>query len=440
MFSEKLKELRTKAGLSQEELASKIFVSRSAVAKWEQGRGLPEDDSVERLAALFNVPSDSLITKEDMKQEIEISQEDAKNNKKKATISSIIAGVTVVALAVTFICGALVYSQTDEEATQTATVDNIDTKDSRIISLGLSKGGTINYSKWNNSVFVNEAKNKVEAVTDLKLREGDKVEVSYLVDRNMFGQQRIGSRGVSEIALLSHPFTLSQSLYGFGVSFQNMFSGEDLSFSASADNVAYIRFFELNPESNFATIDSERKNVTSFKWNYSYNTFTYTINVSILFDLSKVTGNTYWPFFNNISNIWDRTYYDMADGQEKSDIGTSYFLDIETSFTGAIYNHTHECTYDYVTYNVKIASKANPSKYLIKSYDSSDALVGTLEVLPTTDLNNLVLPATRAYSMVEEYLNGAQQASTKVAKGETGYIFFSNSYGFFDMSQAKVTL
>lgn len=61
MFSEKLKELRTKAGLSQEELASKIFVSRSAVAKWEQGRGLPEDDSVERLAALFNVDRKSVV-------------------------------------------------------------------------------------------------------------------------------------------------------------------------------------------------------------------------------------------------------------------------------------------------------------------------------------------------------------------------------------------
>lgn len=50
MFKDKLKENRLKSGLSQEELAQKVFVSRSAIAKWEQGRGLPEDESLDRLA------------------------------------------------------------------------------------------------------------------------------------------------------------------------------------------------------------------------------------------------------------------------------------------------------------------------------------------------------------------------------------------------------
>lgn len=40
-FHEKLQELRRQKGLTQEELASQLFVSRAAVSKWESGRGYP---------------------------------------------------------------------------------------------------------------------------------------------------------------------------------------------------------------------------------------------------------------------------------------------------------------------------------------------------------------------------------------------------------------
>jgi len=40
-FGEKLKELRNEKGWTQEKLAKELYVSRSAVAKWEQGRGYP---------------------------------------------------------------------------------------------------------------------------------------------------------------------------------------------------------------------------------------------------------------------------------------------------------------------------------------------------------------------------------------------------------------
>ena len=44
-FYERLKQYRKKTGLTQQELAQKIHVSRSAVAKWENGLGLPSDPS-----------------------------------------------------------------------------------------------------------------------------------------------------------------------------------------------------------------------------------------------------------------------------------------------------------------------------------------------------------------------------------------------------------
>ena len=45
-FNEKLQELRKGKGLTQEELAQAIFVSRTAVSKWESGRGYPNIDSL----------------------------------------------------------------------------------------------------------------------------------------------------------------------------------------------------------------------------------------------------------------------------------------------------------------------------------------------------------------------------------------------------------
>ena len=45
-FSERLKELRSEKGISQAKLAADIHISRSAIAKWENGLGLPNDESL----------------------------------------------------------------------------------------------------------------------------------------------------------------------------------------------------------------------------------------------------------------------------------------------------------------------------------------------------------------------------------------------------------
>lgn len=54
-FSEKLKQLRQKKGISQARLAEEIHISRSAVAKWENGLGLPNEESLKLLAEFFEI-------------------------------------------------------------------------------------------------------------------------------------------------------------------------------------------------------------------------------------------------------------------------------------------------------------------------------------------------------------------------------------------------
>jgi len=60
-FAEKLKELRQETGISQAKLAEEIFVSRSAVAKWENGLGLPNEESLKLLAEYFCVTEEDLL-------------------------------------------------------------------------------------------------------------------------------------------------------------------------------------------------------------------------------------------------------------------------------------------------------------------------------------------------------------------------------------------
>lgn len=54
-FSNQLKKLWTERGISQEELASQLFISRQAISKWEKGDGKPDLDTVVKLAEIFDV-------------------------------------------------------------------------------------------------------------------------------------------------------------------------------------------------------------------------------------------------------------------------------------------------------------------------------------------------------------------------------------------------
>ena len=65
-FNEKLQELRKSRSLTQDELAEALFVSRTAISKWESGRGYPSIDSLREISRYFSVTIDDLICSEEM--------------------------------------------------------------------------------------------------------------------------------------------------------------------------------------------------------------------------------------------------------------------------------------------------------------------------------------------------------------------------------------
>lgn len=61
-FHEKLQELRKSRNLTQEELAEELYVSRTAISKWESGRGYPSIDSLKTISGFFSILIDELLS------------------------------------------------------------------------------------------------------------------------------------------------------------------------------------------------------------------------------------------------------------------------------------------------------------------------------------------------------------------------------------------
>ena len=75
-FNEKLQELRKREGMTQEELAGKLYVSRTAISKWESGRGYPNIESLKAIARLFSVTVDELLSSDEI---LTVAEEEIKH-------------------------------------------------------------------------------------------------------------------------------------------------------------------------------------------------------------------------------------------------------------------------------------------------------------------------------------------------------------------------
>ena len=87
-FGEIIKKLRTDNGLTQDELAEKIHVTRTAISKWESDRGFPNIESLKAISKFFSVSLDELLSGEEI---LAIAENDHKQ--KERTIRDLVFGL-----------------------------------------------------------------------------------------------------------------------------------------------------------------------------------------------------------------------------------------------------------------------------------------------------------------------------------------------------------
>lgn len=75
-FYEKLQALRKTKGITQEELAEALYVSRTAISKWESGRGFPNIESLKAISKYFSVTVDTLLSGDEL---LTLAEEDQKH-------------------------------------------------------------------------------------------------------------------------------------------------------------------------------------------------------------------------------------------------------------------------------------------------------------------------------------------------------------------------
>ena len=93
MFKDKIKRLRETHNLTQEELAKKVMVSRTAVSKWETGKGYPSLDTLKEISLLFDISIDELISDTDVGDKRRLDRQ-----KRQESILKVIAVLLIVSL------------------------------------------------------------------------------------------------------------------------------------------------------------------------------------------------------------------------------------------------------------------------------------------------------------------------------------------------------
>ena len=92
-FNQKLQELRRQRGITQEELANELYVSRTAISKWELGKGYPSIDSLKSIAKFYHVTLDELLSSSEI---VEIAEKDEKQ--KKSRLKDIVFGLIDISI------------------------------------------------------------------------------------------------------------------------------------------------------------------------------------------------------------------------------------------------------------------------------------------------------------------------------------------------------
>ena len=109
-IEKKLKAARLNAGMTQEQVAEKIMVSRQTISNWETGKSLPDIISIINMSDLYQISLDELLKGDrKMKEKIKKDIENANDNKRLISITALMVLVVVVVYLLSVFIGGVFY-------------------------------------------------------------------------------------------------------------------------------------------------------------------------------------------------------------------------------------------------------------------------------------------------------------------------------------------
>ncbi len=109
-IEKRLKDARVKAGLTQEQVAQEVMVSRQTISNWENGKSLPDILSIMKLSDLYQISLDELLKGDTkMKEKIEKDVNVAKANKRLILTTAIILFVVAIIYLISIFAGGAFY-------------------------------------------------------------------------------------------------------------------------------------------------------------------------------------------------------------------------------------------------------------------------------------------------------------------------------------------
>jgi len=338
-FNQHLKKLREDENLTQEQLALKLNVSRSAIAKWEQGKGMPSLDLLKSLALFFHTSIDALLGEEGIKR-LE------KNHNRKFKLTSLVA---VTSLVIATLSTTLLLLKNDVEETKTVLINSVyRSGDSYTIGY-LDKGRE---RKFSADVSAVSFRNRTEL--PVSLNKNDYIKVDLKGDR------------ATKVVLIDNPSTLS-------------LKGYEIEFSKS-DNVKHYYFHEyLNTKGNFDYIANDT-NIESF--DHSHFAISYHLYDGVKYQHTKITqtviidqdSSTY-----NFIKIND-VYIDKNEEDTIKETTGNYIagllLKLDFSMTGFLNSYAYESEQyslrNIVSYEISLSFVKTIEMVRIKEFDENN--------------------------------------------------------------------
>lgn len=432
MFNEKLIEHRKINSDTQEALASKLNVSRSLVAKWEQGRAFPNYNDLNRICEIYSIELEDLLSKQEIKEQYSFLM---KRNKHK---NIIIIGVSIFAFIflITSILLTIILPnkivKSKEITYKSISISNID---DNIVTL---TDGSIIDNIFKYKITFDNIEYKYYSLDNVT--SGNYVKYEIINGYNKNKKLIDVDKKIIQIDLKT-PIVNKNDLYVTGA----YISFDKNSSSFNEDACAYIKIdYEDRPvlsasdKCSNLTVIGTYDQISGYSYTHVKSTVYVDMNKIISKPLETVNINQNYFYSNDTTKTTEGINYLFPNENE-----ISYNFQIIS--TGNIKNYSDNEIYKFLSQGVsydnkpiffllefKIVKKNNPDYYEIFEFDDNNNIVDIKYVYSLNDINNLSFNSSTTRILINSIYNSKILESNYIMRGEDIYFSFSNEYGLFE--------